>query len=74
MKATVLLFILFIGIVQFAGQGEEPEGNPIVGTGCWRHIRHDLVRPLLRRFGKVEAVSYYTNPQKDLDSRITIVG
>ena len=42
MKATLLLLSLLIGILPIAAQGEEPEESPIVGTWCWRHIRHDL--------------------------------
>lgn len=43
MKATILLFSLVIGILHTAAQGKEIEGSQIVGTWCWRQIRHDLV-------------------------------
>lgn len=42
MKATIFLFSLLVGILHLAAQGKEPEVSPIVGTWCWRHIRHDL--------------------------------
>jgi hypothetical protein len=42
MKANILLFSLLIGVLPIAAQGEEPEVSPIVGTWCWRHIRHNL--------------------------------
>lgn len=44
MKASILLCSLLIGFLPIAAQGEEPEGSesPIVGTWCWRHIRHNL--------------------------------
>lgn len=42
MKATILfLSLLIIGILPPAATAEEPEESPIVGTWCWRHIRHD---------------------------------
>lgn len=42
MKATILLFSLLVGILPIAAQGEEPAESPIVGTWCWRNIRHNL--------------------------------
>ena len=42
MKATIILFSLLIGILHTAAQGNELEGNLIVGTWCWRQMRHDL--------------------------------
>jgi len=42
MKAAVLLCSLLIGLLPIAAQGEKPEESPIVGTWCWRHIRHNL--------------------------------
>jgi len=42
MKATVLLLSLLIGTLTIAAQGEETEESAIVGTWCWRHIRHNL--------------------------------
>ncbi len=45
MKATILLLCsLLIGFLPIVAQGEEPEGSGslIVGTWCWRHIRHNL--------------------------------
>lgn len=41
-RATILILSLLVGTFPIAAQGGKPEESPLVGTWCWRHIRHNL--------------------------------
>ncbi|MFM7375810.1 MAG: lipocalin family protein [Chthoniobacterales bacterium] len=42
MRATIPTLSLLIGTLPIAAQGEKPGESPLVGTWCWRNIRHNL--------------------------------